>query len=496
MTSLGFVPDLFALLFSLIVLDLSIRWMRNRNTPPQPPGPRGLPLIGNVLSIPASSHWLAFTTLGQRYGDIASLRIFSQRLIILNSIAVAEDLLDTHGANFSDRPVLPMAGALAGFDNVGSLCQYGERVRNERRLFHRIMGTRESARAFEGVEMEEIARMIGKLVDTGGSGVAEEIRRAMGAITLRIAYGYHVAVDGPDPIHAMFEQAGENFAASTRPMAYFVDIFPVLRFWPAWLPGGGFHTIARRLSEQVHATMDVGFDFVKARAAEGTAEPSFVFKYLEEGKHEEYLIKWAAGSVQVGGSDTSAAQISAFFLAMSLHPEVQKTAQEELDRVLAGTEAVPHRARADFVYTHPKTGKTMLIPKDAALVPNLWNMAHDPATYPNPFKFDPTRFLGPAGSAQLDPTRIVFGYGRRRCPGRFLADATLFLACASILAVLEISREGASANGESDSDLDIPEPIGQTTGTVSHPLPFACVVKPRGELGKEKVMEVLRSWIN
>lgn len=36
-------------------------------------------------------------------------------------------------------------------------------------------------------------------------------------------------------------------------------------------------------------------------------------------------------------------------------------------------------------------------------------------TYPDPMTFDPERYLGP--SAQPDPRKIVFGFGRRVCPG-------------------------------------------------------------------------------
>lgn len=48
-----------------------------------------------------------------------------------------------------------------------------------------------------------------------------------GAITLRIAYGYHT-LDGPekDPQMSMFETAANNFSNSTKPAAFLVDIIP------------------------------------------------------------------------------------------------------------------------------------------------------------------------------------------------------------------------------------------------------------------------------
>src|ERR1700722_20526928 len=84
-------------------------------------------------------------------------------------------------------------------------------------------------------------------------------------------------------------------------------------------------------------------------------------------------------------------------------------------------------------------------------------MLHDPFCYPNPFKFDPTRFLGP--NPQKDPRDICFGFGRRICPGRVLADGSLFIICAQTLAAFFIGK--AVENGF------VVEPVyEQTKGTI------------------------------
>jgi cytochrome P450 len=68
---------------------------------------------------------------------------------------------------------------------------------------------------------------------------------------------------------------------------------------------------------------------------------------------------------------------------------------------------------------------------------------HDPALYPDPFAFRPERFLNPEASKEvnLDPRRFAFGYGRRVCPGRDLAEDTLFICAAMVLAVFEVTRD-------------------------------------------------------
>lgn len=43
-----------------------------KNRPlPLPPGPRRLPLIGNLLDMPAEKDWLTFAKWGEKYGDFA-----------------------------------------------------------------------------------------------------------------------------------------------------------------------------------------------------------------------------------------------------------------------------------------------------------------------------------------------------------------------------------------------------------------------------------------
>jgi cytochrome P450 len=68
-------------------------------------------------------------------------------------------------------------------------------------------------------------------------------------------------------------------------------------------------------------------------------------------------------------------------------------------------------------------------------------MTHDPGLYPDPMTFDPSRFLPtPGKSTQQDPYKLVFGFGRRVCPGSHFAEVSLFLNIASILATFDIFK--------------------------------------------------------
>lgn len=69
-------------------------------------------------------------------------------------------------------------------------------------------------------------------------------------------------------------------------------------------------------------------------------------------------------------------------------------------------------------------------------------MLRDPAVYPEPDRFLPSRWLTADGALREDmpaPTE-AFGFGRRICPGRHFAHDFLWVAIAQILAMFRIER--------------------------------------------------------
>ncbi|KAJ6580180.1 hypothetical protein DFH09DRAFT_1146706 [Mycena vulgaris] len=74
---------------------------------------------------------------------------------------------------------------------------------------------------------------------------------------------------------------------------------------------------------------------------------------------------------------------------------------------------------------------------------------HDPTKYPAPFEFKPECFLAKSKDAKFnpDPRRYAFGYGRRSCPGQFLAEDGLFIAIVTTLAVFHIALVDQTAKG-------------------------------------------------
>jgi hypothetical protein len=78
----------------------------NSHSHPLPPGPKGLPLLGNVADLPPPDmlechHWLKHK---DEYGPISSITVLGQTFIIINDAQIALELLRDRSAVHSARP--------------------------------------------------------------------------------------------------------------------------------------------------------------------------------------------------------------------------------------------------------------------------------------------------------------------------------------------------------------------------------------------------------
>ncbi|KAL0066833.1 hypothetical protein AAF712_006237, partial [Marasmius tenuissimus] len=142
--------------------------------------------------------------------------------------------------------------------------------------------------------------------------------------------------------------------------------------------------------------------------------------------------------------------------------------------------AIVHHVNVEDKY------KRYRIPKDSTIIPNIWAILHDEAMYPDPYTFNPERWIKD-GKINPDIRDITasFGFGRRICPGRLLALSSLYLTIATILSVFDISK-ATDENG-----VAIKSRVEYSLSVQNRPLPFKCSIKPRSEAHKRLINKVM-----
>ncbi|EKM55851.1 uncharacterized protein PHACADRAFT_195903 [Phanerochaete carnosa HHB-10118-sp] len=284
-------------------------------------------------------------------------------------------------------------------------------------------------------------------------------------------------------------------------------------------PAPNFKRDAAEWYNTVSVMFDASYSYVEQSLAAGNANTSIVASLLQNlddndnQPEEEVIIREAFGAAYSAGVDTTYSSINIFILAMLKFPDVQRKAQQELDRIVGlgrlpdfedrgslpyitavlretlcwvpiAPLAAPHRLTVNNVY------EGFHFPAGSLFIGNAWAILHDETRYPNPEAFVPERFPTPEGeldSNAPDPREACFGYGKRMCPERHFALESVWIAIASLLAVYNIEKAV-------DELGRVVEPSGEyisgalwyvtrisesSCSVVSYPLPFDASFKPR-----------------
>ncbi|KAI0754764.1 cytochrome P450 98A3 [Daedaleopsis nitida] len=491
-----------ALMLALRLLQKAFAYRARSQGLPLPPGPAPLPIIGNLFDLPKVRPWETYREFSRRHGKIMSLSVMEQCIIVVNDPQVAIDLLEKRSSIYSSRPKSPII-ELSGWGwNIG-LLPYGQDWRSQRRMFWQHFHPGIISKYSQAVE-KAACRLACRLL-TSPDNVGPIIRDSLGEVFIRTAYGLNPS-ESNNKYTGLFEKAISDLDVLISG-TNLLEFFPFLANVPTWLPGTSF---LRRLADIRHTTTairEVPWADSKEAILTGEAPTSMasaLFDDLsryqgEEATTREDMTKSILAVTYAGGIDTSSVSLCSFFLAMSLYPDVQQKAQVELDAFVGSSRipqltdrdklpyvnaivkevlrwhtavplCLPHLNIADDVY------EGYFIPKDSIILPNVWSMMHDEEAYPEPKRFYPERFLGEDGkldSKVRDPATIVFGFGRRVCPGRHFAEASLFLYIATALHFLNISAP-IDNNGQ-----PIRIELQASNDIISRVLDCRCTVKPR-----------------
>ncbi|KAJ7605461.1 cytochrome P450 [Mycena polygramma] len=473
------------------------------------PGPPGWPFIGNLLDLDVEYLYVKCRDWAQQYGDVYRLNILGGALIVVNSTAAAAELFEKRGTKYSGRPDMPMVTELMGWEWSFTFMPYGNRWREMRRLFHNHYhgGMAEHRRPAS----EEAQKLVVSLLQHPDD-FSSHLKTYTAGLIIKRTYGYDVK-SMEDPLLKLVDETNKTTSIAVTPGTFWVNLFPNMKYIPEWtIPGGGFKRQAREWRQLTEAMVEVPFQMVKKKVTQGHAEPCFVSTCLDsdlEGKRAAIgnkLIKETAAVAYAAGADTTFSVLVSFVLYMTLHPEVQRRIQQEIDacamdrlptfadrpqlpfmeavlvEVMRSIPplplAVPHRLDEDDVY------RGMLIPRGSTVLVNIWAILHDEEVFPEASQFKPERYLGnPA--LQEKTLGAIFGFGRRACAGKGLALDTAWIAMVTIAALFDISKAVDAGGNQVDIEMKV------LPGSASHVRSFPCKFTPRSKASTALIEELV-----
>ncbi|EIM80551.1 cytochrome P450, partial [Stereum hirsutum FP-91666 SS1] len=185
-----------------------------------PPGPRRSrwPFIGNALDMLCMEKgikpWIVFDRWAKEYGDIMSVEVFGQPMIILSSPEAVTDLFEKRSTLYSGRMRQVMMVELMDMGWQITQLPYGEAWRIRRKVFHQHFGP-EAMKIYRGFQIY------------------------VGAAIMKIMYGLEVT-DPNHPFLVLGEKQVEMFSRAAMPGTFLCENIPALKYVPSWVPGATF----------------------------------------------------------------------------------------------------------------------------------------------------------------------------------------------------------------------------------------------------------------
>ncbi|CAH1225024.1 CYP1A1 [Branchiostoma lanceolatum] len=465
-----------------------------------PPGPFPWPIIGNIPLFGGKTY-LTFIDLAKTYGDVFSLKLGMTDVVVLNSLDAVKEAFVKKSADFGGRPKTLTNDIVTEGGQDIAFTDDSPTWKLQRKLFVSAVRAYASGRKLEAIVHESLKDIIADFTTMEGEPVDLEdyIYKVVYNIICAASFGVRFKMDDSEFQHLLqTNKEGVEILSS----GLLADIYPSLAFLPT--PGkkacqkmiGKFLEYFKRQVDQHQETFDpdnlrdITDHMIKAQK---DAE--------EEGIDDvtsltDTHLRQTISDMFGGGTNTTIHTLRWAILFLAAHPEVQEKVAAELDGAvgrdrlpeLSDREATPYTEAtihevmrmgsiAPLSLPHATTVDTTLrgyqIPKGTWIMPNLWALHHDPATWGDPDVFRPERFLDENGKPIPKPAALMpFSAGRRACPGEAVAKADTFL----LLGGLVHNFRFRIPEGEGPPDLT---PDVKGGGAGSQPSPYKVVMTCR-----------------
>ncbi|KAL6658941.1 hypothetical protein ACP70R_002981 [Stipagrostis hirtigluma subsp. patula] len=466
---LYYAPWLILAVFSVYLLGLFADSRRNL-----PPGPRPLPLVGNLLCLGAVPH-RSLARLADRYGPVMALRLGTVTTVVVSSADAARDFLQRHDAAFSGRFLFDGTNAFAHYaHSMVWLPATSPRWRALRKVCSGELFAPHRLDASEPLRLrrEKVRQLVAHVARLGSDGAPVRVGRLAFTAALNLLSCTIFSVDLAD-----FDDDGDGRAAPAARREFprllaelnrTVGLPNLSDFYPeiARLDPQGLRRRIEGLFRRVHGIMDELIERRLRERAAGDGEPpakNFLdvlldYRSAEDGRgFDRQTLLSLLSDLFSAGTDTSASVVEWVMVELLLNPSSMAKARDELAQVIGSKPEIEESDIAQLKYLQaivketfrlhppapfllPHLADTTMqvrgytVPKNARLLVNVWAIGRDGKVWPEPEKFMPERFLEKDIDFRgRDFELLPFGSGRRMCPGSPLAIRMVHLMLASLL---------------------------------------------------------------
>lgn len=400
-----------------------------------PPGPRGLPVIGNTVDL-SRDIFAFFEELRDEYGRVASYEVFgTDACMVAHPDAIQQVLLDDHGA-FEKGAVLTrnLADAMGeGLFVTGGDQWQNQRTQAQPAFYRNRLNT----------YVPEMRVTAEETVEQWHDEMVVDVNDRMTETTMDVLGRTLFGVDVTE--NPVVSEASDAILAR----------FDTSRFWsflPDRLPTPTNRRYRRKLDE-LQTFVDELAQQRRQQPPENRGDDllSILVGFLEASDLTQEELRDNMVTFLFAGHETTALGLTYTLLCLAQHPEEQAKLHEEIDTVCDGAvsaEDLPELEQTErvidealrlyppvYMFFREATRDVELegyhIPQGTTLVLPQWAVHRDPAWWDDPKAFRPDRFAGDADHPEY--AYFPFGGGSRHCIGMRFARMEMKTVLATIL---------------------------------------------------------------
>ncbi|RDX87177.1 Cytochrome P450 71D8, partial [Mucuna pruriens] len=478
--------------FVFLLLHWFVKNYKPKSSHKLPPGPRKLPLIGNLhqLALAGSLPHHALRDLAHKYGPLMHLQLGQISSVVISSPRMAKEIMKTHDVAFVQRPQLLSPQILAYGSTDIAFAPYGDYWRQMRKICVLELLSVKRVQSFSYIREDESRKFIESIHSSAGSQInlTSRIFSLLSTSVSRAAFGNK-------------SEDQDEFVSLVRKSIAMTGGFELDDLFPSMKP---IHLLTgmKPKFQKIHKRADKILENIlrkhkekrtRAKEHNSTEEDQedlvdVLLRIQQSGSLEVQIttgnIKAVIWDVFAAGTDTSSTTIEWAMSEMMKNPRVREKAQAELRESFKGKEIIYETDLEDLSYLKSVIKETLrlhppsplLIPRECTELTNIdeyeiptktkvminaWALGRDPEYWNDAERFVPERFKGSSIDFKGNNFEYIpFGAGRRMCPGMTFGLASVLLP----LALLLYHFNWELPNNMKPHDLDMTEHFGMAVG--------------------------------